>query len=106
MTFKQAVTKSGLTMEQVKAFQDAALRTWQYIGYDILTSLYESTGEDTIPKRDVIEIVLDANYMDRHLKDTTVLSWKNQSYKTMPKDHFEVQNALLAPVFPFKRYGM
>ena len=105
MTFAQAVKKSGLTTEQVKVFQSAAKRTWEYVGYDVLASVAEMEDDTSIPRADVIEIVLDANYMDQFL-DSTLKSWKNQSWETRSKDHYEVQKALLKPAFGFSRYGM
>lgn len=105
MKFEAAVKKSGLTLEQVKDFQTAARRTWDEVGGDVLTAVQESGEGDSISRSHVIEIVLDANYMDRHISDKSILSWANQPWKTAPKDLYEVKKSLILPSFPSIRYG-
>ena len=61
------IRDSALTPEQRKAFQEAARRTWQAIGFDVLQAVAESEGKDvnrvSMKRDEVIEVVLDADHM-------------------------------------------
>lgn len=50
----------GLTLEQLKAIHDLANATYQYIGFD----LAEANGGKAMKRADLVEVVLDANYME------------------------------------------
>lgn len=95
MGFSQALKASGLAEPQVKEIQRAAQATWQYIGGDVL----EMNGESAISRDEVIEAILDADYMQQHVKDKAL-------YKKFSSLKYDIQIALITPAFPFKRYGM
>ena len=50
----------GLTLEQLKVVQAAAYATYQYIGSD----LAEANGGKLMKRADMVEVVLDANYIE------------------------------------------
>lgn len=95
--------KFDLTEEQIKEFQNAAHATWEYIGYDCLQCLAESEEKNinrvTMKKDEVIETVLDADYMMPYLKDPVLKDfYRNGDYDQMKE--------ILKPSFKFARYGM
>src|SRR5579864_6550799 len=50
----------GLTLEQLKVIHSAAHQTYQQIGYD----LAEANGGKGIKRADLVEVVLDASYIE------------------------------------------
>jgi len=82
------------TKEETEAIQGAASATWSYIGYDML----EANEGKALPRSHVIEVVLDANYMDAHLKDKELLA---RFYRLAYADRIK----MVKPAFPFARYG-
>ena len=96
--------KFNLTEAQIKEFQNAAQATWQTIAYDTLQCVAESEEKDinkvTIKKDEVIEIVLDADYMLSFggIKDPVVKDfYKNGDYDQMTK--------ILKKSFTYAKYG-
>jgi len=61
------IRASSLTVEQRKEFKDAARRTWQSIGFDVLNAVAAAEGMDvnrvSMKRAEVIEVVLDADNM-------------------------------------------
>ena len=95
------MSKVKFSESEVKEIQMAAKNTWNYIGYDILTALAEQGESDTVPVQDVIELVLDADYMvtaNRNLDKSLHQRFKSLTYTEQQK--------LIRPAFPFRRYGM
>lgn len=75
--------------------EQALNNTWQAIGHDIL----EATGGEAIPRADVVEVVLDANYLEMYggLSADEVKAFRALSYNK--------QKAIARNAFPFGRYG-
>src|SRR5256885_1768099 len=80
-------------------------RTWQAIGYDMLSAAAEDMGRDidgvNLPRDDVIEIVLDADYLELNgglARNDPALLW----FRALPKAQ---QDALARKVFPLRSYG-
>jgi len=72
--------RSGLTLDELKEFRQAARNTWQTIGYDIIEA---NDGKD-IPRAEVIEVTLDADYMvmyGRMKSDKVKDFYRNGDYK-------------------------
>jgi hypothetical protein len=94
-------TRLPLSTDEQTAIQRAAKRTWEYIGYDVLSALAEQGESDSIPRRDVIELVLDADYMVTANRDLDRDLYNR--FKELP---YDVQNEVVKGAFPFTRYGM
>lgn len=97
--------KFNLTLEQIKEFQRAAQTTWQTIAYDTLQCIAESEEKDinkvVMKKAEVIECVLDADYILTHggIKDPVVKDfYKNGDYDQMIE--------ILNEDFKYARYGL
>ena len=95
--------KFNLTEKQIIEFQNAAHATWEYIGYDTLQCIAESEGKNinnvVMKKDEVIETVLDADYMMPYLKDPVLKDfYRNGDYDQMI--------GILKESFKFARYGM
>jgi hypothetical protein len=97
--------KFNLTQEQIKEFQRAAQATWQTIAYDCLQCTAEAEGKNinrvVIKKDEVIEIVLDADYILTYggIKDPVVKDfYKNGDYDQMIE--------ILNEDFKHARYGL
>ena len=81
---------------------NTAWRVWEEIGYDMLNAVQEYDGKDTMPRADVIEVVVDAGRLEeqlireKHPECATLL--RGMDYKDIVK--------MLKPYFPFARYGM
>ena len=95
----------NLTEEQKKEFQRAAQATWQTIAYDLFQSIAESEEKDinrvTMKKDEVIECVLDADYILTYggIKDPVVKDfYKNGDYDQMIE--------ILKEDFKHARYGL
>ena len=94
-TTAKALKTSGMSEGEAKDIQRAAQATWQYIGGDVL----EMNGGHAISRDEVIEAVLDADYMQQHVKDKAL-------YRKFSSLKYAAQIALIVPAFPLKRYGM
>jgi len=95
--------KFNLTEEQKKEFQRAAHATWQNIAYDLLQCTAEAEEKDinkiTIKKDEVIECVLDADYMMPYLKDPVLKDfYRNGDY--------DQKIGILKESFKFAKYGL
>jgi hypothetical protein len=65
----------------------------------ILPDLLECSGQDSIPQAEVIEVVLDANYLETNGQDSEAAAWiRAKSY--------EEQEKFAKTVFTCKRYCM
>lgn len=81
-----------------KRIIDMAQRTWQKIGGDYLIALSEEDLEPTMPREDVIEVLMDASQMKTHGEDDEAYMWfKDLSYKK--------QIVLMKKAFPLDYYG-
>ena len=79
----------------------AALRVWEIIGHDILSLAAEYDNKDSIPRSEVIEVVVDAGRLEDELKrkhPECAIMVREMDYKAIVK--------LLRPFFPYSRYGM
>jgi len=111
----------GLTEDEFKQFGDACHRTWNYIGADIFQ--VEGVG-DSIPRRDVVELVIDAGRLREHgmgmhgshaknnpwqqLYDKRIRPWLDANYLSTNSKGKIVVNPkfarLMKEVFQYERY--
>jgi len=87
-----------LTESEIKLVHNTMQRTWDYIGSDML----EVNDGKAMPKSHVIEVVLDANYMEtsNNLKPEEkdiIKKFRQLSYKDQIK--------VAKQTFTFARYG-
>jgi hypothetical protein len=94
-------TRLPLSTDEQKTIQLAAKRTWEYVGYDVLSALAEQGESDSIPRSHVIEIVLDADYMMTANRDLN-----RDLYDRFRNLDYDVQIGVVKKAFPFTRYGM
>jgi hypothetical protein len=87
-----------MTSEMAKRIAIMAMKTWNAIGGDVLTSL-EEAGEDAVMPRDhVIEVVCDADHMQMYGQDKEAYEvWKNLS--------FDDKEKTVGEAFPYSTYG-
>ena len=77
-----------------KRMKRAANLVWEYIGSDVL----KTAEVDSMSREDVIEVVLDASYLEYHGQDPeAVAEFRKLSY--------EEQEEIMLKAFPFSRYG-
>lgn len=77
-----------------KRIADAAQRTWQAIGGDIL----RAAEEESLTREEVIECVADCDYLERYGGDAEAVSaFRSRGY--------EEQKAMLLKAFPLAEYG-
>ena len=93
----------GFTKDEVTTLQRAASATWNEICYDIIQANAECEGVDpysvTIPRNEVVEVTLDADYMERHVKDKSLYRrFRDLTYRQMIQ--------LVGPVFSSTFYGI
>jgi hypothetical protein len=77
---------------------DMAHRTWHSIGGDVLRAVEESIGESCIPRDEVIEVVMDADYMGTHGND-------KEAYEHFKTLSFSKKVEIVAKAFPLPIYG-
>jgi len=77
-----------------KRITEAANRTWQVIGGEIL----QAAEEDNITRELVIECVADAGYLEDFGDDA-------EAVKEFRKLSYEEQEEIMLKAFPFSRYG-
>jgi hypothetical protein len=70
----------------------AANRTWQAIGFDVLNA----AEADSLPRDEVVECVMD--YLSMYGRDKEV----SDAFEHLP---FEEKVQLLTKAFPYERYG-
>jgi len=90
----------GLTLEQLKLVHRAAHATYQAIGYD----LAECNGGKSIKRADLVEVVLDANYMvcnAGQMLTPAIREWLESKAATYK---LEDVYAAVAADFPFPAY--
>jgi hypothetical protein len=84
----------ALTMEEIKKVREAAQRTWNRLGGDVL----QEAGE--LSKEEVVDFVRDAGYMEmENPADVPTL----KKFRDLPYDQ---QTLILRDAFPFDSYGM
>jgi hypothetical protein len=88
--------KELLPKETIEKVHRCMRNTWDAISSDIFQC--EGVGE-SIPQREVIEVVLDADYMETHggFKKEELLEFRDLPYKDQIK--------IAKEVFTFKRYS-
>jgi hypothetical protein len=97
--------------DEKKLLERTASAVWEYIGYDCLQGIVDvgdakDINSATMPKGQVIEVVLDAGRYEEELKrskdplvtDEFLNRWEALSYR-------QRQN-LVRPAFPYRTYGM
>lgn len=75
-----------------------AMTTWDVIGGDVLKAVEEHDGSATIPREEVIECVMDADYMLTHGRD-------KEAYEHFMKMDPNEQLGIMREAFPFEIYG-
>lgn len=99
--------------EEIKIIQQAATATWQEIGGDALQSIAEAEGKNpeafTLRRAEVMELSLDANRPDHHLRRATK-NWPPEKaadfFKRYRATSYEQLIQIVKPAFPYERYGM
>ncbi len=90
---------SEFTVEEQARLRSMMNGVWQYIGYDVL----QLEGGKSIPRAEVIELVLDAGRLEeqygREPEDAALL----KRFRAMP---YKAQDNLAKTFFRFTRYGM
>ena len=99
--------------DETKLIQNAVLRTWDEIGYDLLQAVAADKGKDvnavTISRSEVIEVSLDAGRPEDVMRSALrnwapaaaldlMTRWNALDYSSKIK--------LVKPVFTYTRYGM
>lgn len=99
----------------IKDFTDAELKdihdmmqfTWDYIGMDMLQCVADSEGKHrdrvSMPKSHVIEVVLDANYMEM---DAARSPEEKELLKKFRQLEYKDQIKVAKQTFTAARYGM
>lgn len=77
---------------------DMAHKTWNAIGADILTAVEEGTGDTSIPRDEVVEVVMDADHMNMYGHDP-------EAYKYFQTLDYDDKERVLKKAFPLSRYG-
>lgn len=77
-----------------KRFAEAAYRTWQAIGGDIL----RAAEEESLTREEVIECVADAGYLEDYGGNAEVVA-------AFRKLSYEEQKEMLLKAFPLSHYG-
>lgn len=91
---------AALSPEQKKLLQSIAHRVWEEIASDVMSAVDEGGGGTSIPRADVIEVVLDAGRFEDDVKKKApeLLAWvEAASYKELI--------ALVRPAFPYAEYS-
>ena len=77
---------------------EMARTTWGVIGEDILNLLDEEGEEKVLKRKDVIDVVSDADYMFYHGRD-------REAYKAWDSASRKEKFGVLREAFPHKNYG-
>ncbi len=85
--------------DQTKRFRYAARRTWDIIGEDIFAACEEQGESTTLPRADVVELVLDADHIETNgsLSKEDIALWRSLTSKQ--------QNEIVLSAFPHALYG-
>ena len=62
-------TRIPFTEEEKNMICMAARRVWHDIAHDIMQALKEGGNQARMPRRDVIEVIMDADRLDQKMKD-------------------------------------
>lgn len=83
----------------VKRIQRMALKTWDIIGNDVLSTMEEEGLDPILDQSEVIECVCDASYMFTHGRDKEAYKvWNNIK-------GYENQIKIIRDAFPHMQYG-
>jgi hypothetical protein len=107
MTKKRTQAPEPFTATELAAVQAAALAVWNHVGGDCLQAMAEERGKPvervTIPRADVMEIVLDADRTEEELRR------RRSAPELLAKvrdSGYEELLAAIRPAFPHARYGL
>lgn len=98
-----------------KAFiHTCAQEVWNYIGFDVLASTAEmkgiSTEEVTVTRSDVMEMVIDADRLDMHMREETTRHWvpeeRSRFFAIWDKLSYAAKRQVIRPAFPHQRFGL
>ena len=95
------MTKPKFTKEETKRLRQLAYTTWDYVAGDVLRSLEDDGRRAEMRRAHVIEIVLDADYMEmaaRKEEDRELLKrFRELDYRAMKR--------MVRPAFQYASYG-
>ena len=109
---KRALAAVPFTEEEAKTVQRVAAAVWEYIGYDAIQATAEAGEGDSVDRDVVLELVIDANRLEDHLKRS---SMGRRAYPELAtkvrklldqRGGYDALQRLILPAFPFRRYGM
>lgn len=88
-----------MNQDMVKRIQRMAIKTWDIIGNDVLSTMEEEGLDPILDQSEVVECVCDASYMLTHGGDKEAYKiWDNI------KD-YENQMNIIQEAFPHMQYG-
>jgi hypothetical protein len=111
--YVELIAKFGLTDEDVKTVCANAHAVWEDVGFDVLAAVAEEKGktaEDvTVSKRDVIEIVLDADRLASHLHHDKRA--QTPGITALMADRYNEDGSallyrMMGDTFQYQRYGL
>lgn len=97
-----------------KAFiHTCAQSVWDYIGFDVLASTAEMKGKSTesvtVSRADVMEMVIDADRLDEHLRSESriwVPEERSRFFAIWDKLSYAAKRQVIRPAFPHQRFGL
>jgi hypothetical protein len=98
---KTRVKMPKFTKEQYDRIATAMYRTWNAIGGDVLQSMQENEGRDSLSKDEMIEVVTDADNMTAYGNDKEAAKWVDELFNA----DYNGAYRQLRKLFEFKRYG-
>jgi hypothetical protein len=99
--YARAEQFTGISEEMDKRLSHIAQRTWDYIGYDVISACMDD-GRNTMKRSDVIEVVCDAGYMHMYGNDDEAYAY----YLYLLEKNEKHLAKVMKEAFPFKYYGM
>lgn len=97
---KRRTTAHDFTPDEVKELQRMAYATWEYLAPDALRSLAECGERAEMTRAHVVEMVLDADYMESMFRSHAQV----QLLKRFRKVEYRVMCDIVRPAFPYARY--
>jgi hypothetical protein len=110
--------KVTFTDDEKKAIQQAARAVWEECAYDILQMTADEQGKDinavSIPRRDVMEIALDADRTEERLRQRMYREMKRDGQSVVTNNMLDRMRQatyshlirIVQSAFPSARYGM
>ena len=87
-----------MTPEMIKRIEVALNIVWDGIGGDVLRVAEEMSGSSEIPRDEVVEVCLDADYAESYGDDT-------EAIEELRKLSYGDQMKIAQGAFPFEFYG-